>query len=255
MRKFAMAGLMMAGLLTGRQAWGMITLQETAEPISPALQANGWMGIKLSLAADSASGKISAIEFKNNVLLNWNPLTDVRTWEFPVGTAIGISGPVHQSWTAVDDDGDGATDEVIPTPTGTFSSSSSGTTRVDSYFLSSSVIFTEDVFNEDNDLSESKTDGVGSFMTFSGGILKPNQTSTMDVAFLIVPVGGNDVTLRGMVGDSNGNIFGIDSVLNPGSFSQSASVQAFALTMSVPEPATIGLAAIGAATFLKRRRR
>ena len=77
----------------------------------------------------------------------------------------------------------------------------------------------------------------------------------MDIAFLIVPANENNVVIRGMVGDSQDYLFGIDEVLNPVSFSGSSTFQSRLLTGDAPEPSSVGIGAMMFGVLLKRRRR
>ena len=165
--KCALAVVVLAALMVqDRPAHAMITLQETVEPINSDLQAEGWMGVKLTLVTDGPGVTISAMDFKNDVALQWHPETQTYTWEFPQGEAIGISGPVYQAWNLIKK-------ATVPTPSGQFSDSSDSDDRVDSYFINTGIISTLDPFTEDNDLSVGDGEGIGSYMTFSGGIHVP----------------------------------------------------------------------------------
>ena len=225
--------------LAGQRAGATITLQETIEPIDPALQAEGWMGVKLSLVSDSGR-TVAGMDFKNDVHLS-------SGWDFPKDVPIGISGPVYQDWTQIKTG-------IISTPS-RVSLEDDTSTEDDSFFITSGIVHTEDQFAEDNDLSVSNTDGIGSFMTYSGSVFHQDQVASLDIAFLIIPANQNDVVIRGTIGDSNNYFFGIDDVLNPQSFSGTSSVQAFAFTGTAPEPATLTAGAAGIGLLLRRRRK
>lgn len=273
------------GIAETRDALGIVTLQETVEPIDARLASAGWMGIKVSFIADAPGEKVGGFDLKNNISqvrgtsYYLNGVSEICTglgpgpypgyqWLLSKDLPIGISGPLHQTWNVDEQDG------VMQTPAGT---SQGGLTATDSHFLNSNLFETMDPLTEDNNLisnvgvgnlsgsplvdvidgdGNGKEYGVGSSMTFSAGITWQVEQTSLDLAFLIVPRDGANVFLRGFNDDNHGILFAFDVVLNPAGFGDAGDGSVLTPTVSsVPEPATVAWAGIMLGMLIKRRKK
>jgi hypothetical protein len=266
------------------EAKASISLQVTPVPLTgtdgTALTANGWEALKLTFVADGTqSGGVVAWDFAEAV----TGLTSTSV------LPIGISGPIYQTWddsttpTPLSTKTNHGTVGSTTNPPGSLPQPSAGSSITDSFFAVYPSGYSESDgtgANEDNNLvvntsannlvtgnygfspiqdvsdDGSNGNGVGSTMTWAGAI-KPNSASTsstvlktapisLDWAYVIVPInanGKNNVTIYGTVGDDKNSTFVIDQVLNPG-----------AVSTTTPEPASVGLVAVGVMGLLARRR-
>jgi autotransporter-associated beta strand protein len=236
-----------------------ITTSVVPVQINATLEAAGWSGYYIVLTADAASqNKITTLDFKND------PLT--------LGGTIGISAPLHQRW------GIGFDNNALkPTPSSAATSldASSTTLRRDSVFLNSTYynVAVTDAFTENNNLQngtaptgspladvptnpDTETDGanhgVGSIMTFSGAANVATALGTLNVAFVIVPSGGTWVP--GYNASALATVQG--AALDPSSTDKT---KAFPVRLSyvsaIPEPASLGVLALGGLSLLARRRK
>jgi len=271
------------------QAHAGITM--TATPITSVVQSdptivmspdlNKWQGYVLTLVADATSAAnkgVVTVDFANNPL-------NLNTGGVPTG----IAGQIHQAWNINRLDINGqristpstaADAKNIPTDQNTNHAQSFLIT--DSTFLNSGYynVSVATPFSEDNNLANgtnppfiaspladdaatSKANGVdfgvGSVMKFagagngsaSGGTTLPS----LDFAFVIVPAGGTWV--QGFKSAGQGAIAWVNGAAldNKSTDLSSAYAIQYSYVTVVPEPASLGVLALGGVALLARRRK
>jgi hypothetical protein len=225
------------------------TAAGTVLNINPALAAAGWSAYVITLTPD-ASSKVVTVEFANDLQAK--------------GGIIGISGNVHQTW-VIDPD----TGTTNPTPIGLAATSgvnpantSSGGGR-DSYFLNSGyyTVSVATPFQETNnlanganppytvsplaDIPDTRDFGVGTLLKFTGAADPAGVTAgaSVNIAYIIAPTDGSNpnnlVVARGYALDLQNNAFFFNVPVNA----------------PIPEPASLGVLALGGLALLARRRR
>jgi len=255
------------------KAHATINAVATFIPLDATLTSNGWIGIQISLVASIQGETVAGFDFANAAIAVANGVT---------GT-VGISGPIEQKWISKKSSGaevlgpptsiGGEDVEVDPTdPT---------TNPDDSYWYNAipsgnSYASIQNLFENNNlanlpaghtnqvdgynaspetDVAYTATKngvdyGVGSLMTLAATINIADQTSSLDIAFVITPISGTGtledgfitgipITFKGVAIDNFGTVSPISSIIN---------------TDNVPEPASLGILAVGSVGLLLRRK-
>jgi len=242
------------------QASASFTLTVTPVALTNAtLLSNGWSGYRLTLVADgSASTGVNSMDFTNHVT------------GFTDGGSVGITGPVHQAWVLDVSSGDHVDD--LPTPLGFTTTATTpaiptgASSALFDSFWNSKVPANTSGYAYGNDAAEDNTGngspladqpadvgggtngidfGVGNLMTEAVAIKVGNgqvAPLTYNLAFVIAKPGANNVSIRGVVLDPQGNQFTISSIINPGA-------------VLTPEPASLGLLGVAGIGLLARRRK
>lgn len=259
----AVAALALAGAVS--EANAAITVSVAPAPnfltnnttnINSTLAANGWAAYLVTLTSDAAA--VTTVELKNDLQLQ--------------GGTIGISGPMHQDSKISSDDG--TTRISTASAAGGVANGSTQQGR-DSVFLNSGYynVGVPSPFTEDNNkvnsanppyvgspLSDTPANlsaspptqgndfGVGSLMTFTGAGALANASTTLQLAYIIAPTdaGTNPadlVTIRGYAIDGTGAVSFFSVPINGG------------VIVNTPEPASLGVLALGGLSLLARRRR
>jgi len=256
MRRIAplsVAALALAGAAS--EANAAITISVTAAPnflsgnttnINSTLAANGWGAFLVTLTSNAAP--ITTVDFKNDLL--------------SLGGTFGIQAILHQDSKISADDGTTRTN--TPSAPGPIGGVATQQGR-DSLFLNASYygVGVPDPFTENNNrvnsanppytgspLADNPSNlsasppvagndfGVGSLMTFTGAAALANASTSVQIAYVIVPLDGSGPNIiRGYAIDGNGNA----------SFVQTKII--------IPEPASVGVMALGGLALLARRRK
>jgi len=215
--------------------------------INGTLAANGWFAYVITLTSDDAP--IVSVDLKNDLQGRGGP--------------IGVFGIFHQDSKISADDG--TTRSNTPSAPGSLSNIATQSGR-DSVFLNAAYynVGVPDPFTENNNrlnasnppysgspLTDVPADvnaaipgndwGVGSLMTFTGAASAPTATTSLQLAYLIVPAIGADspVVIRGYALDAVGNAYFFENYVN---------------VLSAEPGSVVGLA-FGALCMLTRRRR
>jgi len=223
------------------------TAAGTATNINPVLAAAGYAAYVVRVTADSGD-RIGTVELANDLQGNFNGASNV-----------GITGPVHQNYQFQDED----TTVTPPKPAGIYATpfgwaatsgsnpnaaaSSNGT---DSFFLNSGYYSVakltpgetpnppgaspldanEDPFTNDY--------GIGTRMFFTGASDSASTNLTLNLAYIIAVKDAGNVNFRGYVINGQNVVTALSTVVN-----------------AVPEPASVGVLALGGLSLLARRRR
>jgi len=260
--------------LSASSSYAAVTLEATQVAIDPTLAANGWVGYKLTLVADGTeSPSLAGFDFKNP----GDPADPTDPVDRP-RTDLGIRGQIFQAWSTTgtiqstgDDSRAGFTtsDSFFGTNLSNgikYNWSNPGYTNRDIADPNSFGIFAN-APSEDNSLTGSPLPntvdwnyGVGTYMTATGAFYWNQNDSPLlsaDIAFIIVP-NDDPITIRGVANDRSGDFpnyvdqkWSIDYVLYQG---QLYTADAFP-GITVPEPASLGVLAIGCLSLLACRRR
>lgn len=245
MRKVcAILGSAVALAAAASSAQAAVSLVIVPVTLTNATLSTNWTGYELKLVAD-AGQTVAGFDLTNGVT--------------------GITGNIHQRWTFNFDPDTGDPLPDNPSPTGNFPTNPAAFAGSDSFFgfNQSLLLSNPNQLTEDNDQANGSNPpytrspindgalvsggfdfGVGTSMTGSGVIASQNQPATLNLAFIIVPKGTapsfNGVAhFQGVATDSNGGHTLIDQDIGG----------------PVPEPASLGVLAMGTVALLAKRRK